>query len=38
MPSGPGAPGGGPCDQNGDGIVDVTDLLALLAEWTSCSR
>jgi hypothetical protein len=28
------APGG--CDINGDGVVDVTDLLALLAAWGIC--
>ena len=31
-PSGPACPG----DLNGDGAVDVTDLLAVLAAWGSC--
>jgi hypothetical protein len=30
--------GDGPADLNGDGVVDVFDLLALLEAWGPCAE
>jgi hypothetical protein len=31
-----GAAGGGPCDVDFDGVIDLEDLLALIGRWGAC--